>query len=243
MNDANQLIALVTGASDGIGKEVSKQLAQKGMKVILGVRNLHKGQEVLDEFLAQDLNVELVLLDVNDEISIELAAVQINNRYNHIDILVNNAGIFLDSGPISEMKIKDFTSTFDTNVSGFLRVSQAFIPLLKRSSLARIVNVSSSLASLSNMTDENNPYASISLPSYAASKAAMNVLTIHLARELQAFNIKVNAVCPGLTATRYVNTPGAQPVSVGAEVPVKYALLDANGPTGGFFDRNGSVNW
>jgi len=243
MNDANQLIAVVTGASDGIGKEVSKQLAQKGMKVILGVRNLHKGQEVLEEFLSQGLEVELIQLDVNDEISTELAAVQINNHYKHIDILINNAGIFLDSGPVSEMKIKDFTSTFDTNVTGFLRVSQAFIPLLKRSSLGRIVNVSSSLASLSNMTDENNPYASISLPSYAASKAAMNVITIHLARELQTFNIKVNAVCPGLTATRYVNAPGAQPVSVGAEVPVKYALLDANGPTGGFFDRNGPVNW
>ncbi len=243
MNDTNQLVALVTGATDGIGKEVSRQLAQKGVKVILGARSLEKGKKVIEEFHSQGLEAELILLDVNDEYTTESAAVQINQRYNHIDILINNAGIFLDSGPISEMSIKDFSSTFDTNVTGFLRVSQAFIPLLKRSSQARIVNISSSLASLKNMTDESNPYASISLPSYAASKAAMNVLTIHLARELQAFNIKVNAVCPGLTATRYVNAPGAQPVSVGAEVPVKFALLDSNGPTGGFFDRNGSVSW
>lgn len=117
------------------------------------------------------------------------------------------------------------------------------LTLLRKSGNARIVNVSSGLASLLNMTDENSPYYNVVLPSYASSKAALNVLTVHFARELKSEGIKVNSVEPGLTATRNISIPGAQPVEIGAEAIVRYAMIDENGPTGGFFDRNGVHNW
>lgn len=236
-------IALVTGASDGIGKETARQLASQNVRVILGSRSLNKGKHVADEFEQAGLTVELVQLDITDASSIEKAAHEIDKRHGRLDILVNNAGIALDRGPLSEMATDDFIMTFQTNVFGTFMVTQAFLPLIRHSKQGRIVMVSSGLASLLDMTDETSRYYHVSLPSYAASKAAINALTVHLARELKETGIKVNAVEPGLTATRYTTLPGAQPVEVGAEAPVKYALLDDDGPTGGFFDREGPHRW
>lgn len=243
METIHQSIALVTGASDGIGKETARQLATKGIRVILGSRNLEKGQGVAAAFKKDGLEVEVVQLDVTSDESVNQATSEIESRHGRLDILVNNAGMALDRGPLSELSVQDFIATYETNVFGTFRVTKAFLPLIRRSSCGRIVNVSSGLASLLNMTDESSPYYNVLLPSYASSKAAINVLTIHLARELKDSGIKVNAVEPGLTATRYVSLPGAQPVEVGAEAPVRYALIDDDGPTGGFFDRFGPHKW
>ena len=243
MNEKDSSIALVTGATDGIGKETARQLAQKGLTVIVGARNLEKGQGVVGEFEAEGLKVDIVQLDTTIESSVANAAMAVESRYGRLDILVNNAGFALDRGPLSELPVQDLISTFETNVFGTFRVTKHFLPLIRHSSHGRIVNVSSSLGSLWGMSDEASPYYHVALPSYAASKAALNALTIHLARELKDTGIKVNAVEPGLTATRAVSLPGAQPVEVGAQAPVRYALIDDDGPTGGFFDRFGPHKW
>lgn len=243
MTENNTPIALVTGATDGIGKETARQLASGGVHVIIGARNLEKGEGVLAEFKAAGLELEMVELDVTSDVSVENAARKIEARHGRLDILVNNAGIALDRGPISEMAVADFVMTYDVNVFGTFRAIKALLPLLRKSSRGRIVNVSSSLGSLAGMTDENSPYYNVVLPAYASSKSAINALTIHFARELKDSGIKVNAVEPGLTATRAVKLPGAQPVDVGAESSVRYALIDDDGPTGGFFDRFGPYVW
>jgi len=243
MNENTSSIALITGATDGIGKETARQLAAQGITVIIGARNPEKGFSVVEEFKSQGLTVGTVQLDIADEVSVELAAQVIDTRYGRLDILVNNAGTAFDRGPLSELPVQDFIATFETNVFGTFRTIQRFLPLIRRSNHGRIVNVTSSLGSLSGMTDEASPYYNVSLPAYAASKATLNVLTIHLARELKDTGIKVNAVEPGLTATRYVSLPGAQPVEVGAEASVRYALIGEDGPTGGFFDRFGPYKW
>lgn len=243
MGDSTTSIGLVTGASDGIGKETAKQLIQNGVQVIIGSRNLEKGQRVVEEFAEAGLKCHVIQLEITDDKSVHEAVREIDQRFGRLDILVNNAGIALDRGPLSEMPIEDFIATFQTNVIGSFRVTQACLPLLRRSQKGRIVNVSSGLASLLNMTDPNSQYYHVAIPAYASSKAAVNAMTVHLARELAESGIKVNAVEPGLTATRYVSLPGAQPVEVGAEASIKYALIDDNGPTGCFFDRNGMHNW
>lgn len=243
MEENETMIGLVTGASDGIGKETARQLAAKGLKIIVGSRNLEKGEQVISDLRDSGVECDLVALDITDPASVQAAARDLSERYGHLDLLVNNAGIALDRGPLHEMAYEDFVTTFQTNVFGTFLVTQAFLPLLRRSKRARIVNVSSSLASLIDMNDSTSRYYNIALPAYAASKAAINVMTVHLARELKADGIKVNAVEPGLTATRYVSLPGAQTVEVGAEASVIYSLIDDNGPTGGFFDRTGPHNW
>lgn len=243
MLEKKQPIALITGATDGIGKETALQLAKAGVSVILGARNLTKGHNVVSEFNNHGLDADVVLLDLCDEDSIRGAALEIEQRYGQLDILINNAGIALDRGPMSELSTDDLVTTYETNLFGTFRVTKAFLPLIRRSAQGRIVNVSSSLASFAGMTDPDSTYYHIQLPVYASSKAALNVLTIHLARELIDTGIKVNAVDPGLTATRYVSGPGAQPVEKGAEAAVRYALIDENGPTGGFFDRQGAYAW
>jgi len=243
MVEENNAIALVTGASDGIGQEVARQLAEKGVQVIIGARNLQKGEGVVELFKRSGLSAEVVQLDITAVDSVKAAAEEIERRHGRLDILVNNAGIALDHGLLSEIPLQDLLATYETNVFGTFRVIQCFLPLLRRSLHGRIVNVSSGLASLLNMTDQESPYYHVSLPAYASSKAALNVLTIHLARELKDTGIKVNAVEPGLTATRYVTLAGAQSVEVGAEAPVRYALIDNDGPTGGFFDRFGPHKW
>ncbi|MAS93718.1 MAG: hypothetical protein CMO55_11055 [Verrucomicrobiales bacterium] len=243
MTENSKLIALVTGASDGIGKETARQLAEKGVRVLVGSRGQEKGQGVVDEFAEAGLETEVVQLDVTAEESVYLAAGEVERRHGRLDILVNNAGVALDRGPLTEAPIEDVMMTFNTNVFGTLRVTQAFLPLLKKSSHGRIVNVSSGLASLLDMTDEASKYYDVLLPSYASSKAALNAMTVHLARELGPAGIKVNAVDPDLTKTRYVDLPGALPVEVGAEPSVRYALIDDDGPTGGFFDRFGPHKW
>ncbi len=236
-------IALVTGATDGIGKETATQLTREGCLVIIGARNLEKGAKVRQELADKGIDVDIVELDICNTGITRKAANEIERVYGRLDILVNNAGIALDKGPLSEIALSDLTTTFETNVFGTFRAIQTFLPLLKKSDNACIVNVSSSLGSLTDMTDENSQYYDVLIPAYASSKAALNVLTIHLARELKPLGIKINAVEPGLTATRAVALPNAQPVEVGAQSSVQYALLDKDGPTGGFFDRFGPFRW
>ncbi|WP_312629553.1 SDR family NAD(P)-dependent oxidoreductase [Scandinavium sp.] len=238
-------IILVTGASDGIGKEIARQLLAQHHHVILGVRDMKKGHLVAKELRAVSDEVSVFRLDVTIPMTVKVTAQQVKDKFGYIDALVNNAGVALDRGPVSNMLMSDVKMTFATNIIGTIDVTQQFIPLLKKSphGHGRIVNVSSGLASLTNMTDEESQFYDIALPVYAASKAALNVFTIHLSRELKSSGISVNAVDPSLTATRYVQHPDAQPVSLGAEAAVKYALMGEDCPTEGFYSRKGVVPW
>ncbi|MEQ9102219.1 MAG: SDR family oxidoreductase [Imperialibacter sp.] len=242
--------ALITGANKGIGFETAKQLSQNGFHVFLGSRDLKNGLDAVEKLKAEGLtNVETVQLDVTDESSVKAAREEIGKKSAALDVLVNNAGI--NGGmPYTalEASADQMIAAFDTNVFGVARVTQAFIDLMRKSAAPRIVNVSTSVGSLSLQSNPAWPaydYAKYAV--YGASKAAMNMYTVHLAYELRDTAFKVNAVCPGYTKTDFTNHVGGE-VEVAGKRIVKYALLDQNGPTGKFFSEEtnpetGEIPW
>ena len=242
MNDTKR-VALVTGANKGIGFETARQLAQQGFVVWLGCRDEARGVAAARE-LAKDGDVRFVRLDVTDPESVRAAAA----RIEALDVLVNNAGIIVgDDGFPSTLTVDAIERTFDVNLYGVLRVTQAFLPHLRTAKEGRIVNVSSTMGSMTAVSDPDHFLAPL-LPqfpnfAYAASKAAINALTAWLAVELRGTAIKVNTICPGYNATDMNNHTGTQPPSEGAKVVVRAATFGADGPSGTFFDANGTVGW
>jgi NAD(P)-dependent dehydrogenase (short-subunit alcohol dehydrogenase family) len=237
-------IALVTGANKGIGREISRQLAGKGVRVLLGARDRARGQKAAAEVSGPDLPVEFVLLDVTSQSSVDEAVREVERRHGRLDILVNNAGIALDWFPPSELTTETLEQTFAANVFGVFRVTKAFLPLLKKSPHGRIVNVSSALGSLSRQADPNSTLAARNqLLAYSASKAALNMITIQFANELKSFGIKVNSANPGFTATDMNQHRGPRTVEQGAATPVRLALLPDDGPTAGVFSDAGQDPW
>jgi NAD(P)-dependent dehydrogenase (short-subunit alcohol dehydrogenase family) len=240
----SEKIALVTGANKGIGKEISRQLAAKGVLVVMGARDPKRGEQAAADLRAQSLPVEFVPIDVTSQASVDQAAADVQRRHGRLDILVNNAGIALDWIPASELTVEAFQQTFDTNVFGVFRVTKAFLPLLKKSGHGRIVNVSSGLGSLNRNADPNSTLAIRNqLLAYSSSKAALNMMTIHFAKELQSAGIKVNSANPGFTATDMNQHRGPRTVEQGAAEPVRLALLPDDGPTAGVFSDTGADPW
>jgi NAD(P)-dependent dehydrogenase (short-subunit alcohol dehydrogenase family) len=242
--------ALVTGANKSIGFEVVQQLAQKGIYVYLGSRNLENGIEAIDKLKAKGLNnVEVIQLDITDDESVIKARKEIGKKTKVLDILINNAGIYggypqtaLDS------TIDQFKAAYDANVYGVVRVTQAFIDLLKKSSEPRIVNVSSSQGSITLHSDPTYKYYDYKGVVYLSSKSALNMYTVVLAYELKNTNFKINAVCPGYTKTDFNGHRGPGTVKDAGERIVKYALIDNDGPTGNFFSEEnnpetGEIPW
>ena len=242
--------ALVTGANKSIGFEVVQQLAQKGIYVYLGSRNLENGVEAVATLKAKGLNnVEVIQLDITDDGSVIKARKEIGKKTKVLDILINNAGIYggypqtaLDS------TIDQFKATYDANVYGVVRVTQAFIDLLKESSEPRIVNVSSSQGSITLHSDPTYKYYDYKGAVYLSSKSALNMYTVVLAYELKNTNFKVNAVCPGFTKTDFNGHRGPGTVKDAGKRIVKYALIDNDGPTGKFFSEEnnpetGEIPW
>jgi len=242
--------ALVTGANKSIGFEVAQQLAQKGIYVYLGSRNLENGIEAIDKLKAKGLNnVEVIQLDITDDESVIKARKEIGKKTKVLDILINNAGIYggypqtaLDS------TIDQFKAAYDANVYGVVRVTQAFIDLLKKSSEPRIVNVSSSQGSITLHSDPTYKYYDYKGVVYLSSKSALNMYTVVLAYELKNTNFKINAVCPGYTKTDFNGHRGPGTVKDAGERIVKYALIDNDGPTGNFFSEEnnpetGEIPW
>jgi NAD(P)-dependent dehydrogenase (short-subunit alcohol dehydrogenase family) len=237
-------IALVTGANKGIGKEISRQLAAKGVLVLMGARDRGRGEQAVADLRAQSLAVEFVPIDVTSQTSVESAAAEVQRRHGRLDILVNNAGVALDWVPASQLTVPAFQETFETNVFGLFRVTKALLPLLKKSKHGRIVNLSSGLGSLTRNADPNNTLGVRDmLLAYCASKAALNMLTIHFANELKSAGIKVNSANPGYTATDMNQHRGPRTVAQGAATPVRLALLPDDGPTGGVFSDDGPEPW
>ncbi|MDC6390614.1 SDR family oxidoreductase [Maribacter sp. PR1] len=243
--------ALITGANKGIGLETAKQLLQKGFYVYLGSRNRQNGLEAVEILKSEGLtDVEAVQLDVTDEHSVKAARDKIGKRTDVLDVLINNAGINGGQPPYSALEASpdQLGAAFETNVIGVARVTKAFIDLLRKSPVPRIVNVSTSVGSLSLQSNPDWPaynYAKYAV--YASSKAALNMYTIHLAYELQGTSFKVNSVCPGYTKTDFTSNNGGD-VETAASRIINYALIDQNGPTGKFFSEEtnpetGEIPW
>ena len=230
---------LITGANKGIGLETAKQLSQQGLFVYLGSRDINKGNAVVKKLNEEGFkNIKAIEIDVTCQDTILSARNIIEREQGQLDILINNAGI---SGIVPqnamETPVEHYDEVFNVNLYGTIRVTQSFIGLLKKSAEPRIVNVSTSVGSLSLQSDPDWPaydYAKYAI--YASSKAAMNMYTVHLAYELRDTAFKVNAVCPGYTKTDFTNHNGGD-VAVAARRIIKYALADQNGPTGKFFSE------
>lgn len=242
--------ALVTGANKSIGFEVARQLAQKGIYVYLGSRNLENGLEAVNQLKAEGLeNVEAIQLDVTNDESVKSARIELGKKTKVLDILINNAGIYGGYPQTSlDATIDQFKATYDANVYGVVRVTQAFIDLLKKSATPRIVNLSSSQGSITLHSDPSYIYYDYKAAVYLSSKSAMNMYTVVLAYELKDSNFKINAVCPGYTKTDFNGHRGPGSVEEAGMRILKYALVDKDGPTGKFFSEEnnpttGEIPW
>ncbi|KFF03215.1 SDR family oxidoreductase [Flavobacterium reichenbachii] len=243
--------ALITGANRGIGLETARQLLENGYHVYLGSRELNNGLEAAKKLKSEGFtSVEAVQLDVTNENSAKAARVEIGRKTDTLDVLVNNAGINGGQPPYTALDATpdQFLAAFNTNVVGTAIVTQAFLDILRKSPEPRIVNVSTSVGSLSLQSNPEWPayhYAKYAV--YASSKAALNMYTIHLAYELQDTAFKVNAVCPGYTSTDFTGNNGGD-VETAARRIVKYAMMSQDGPTGKFFSeetnpQTGEIPW
>jgi NAD(P)-dependent dehydrogenase (short-subunit alcohol dehydrogenase family) len=240
---ANKL-ALITGANRGIGFEIARQLGKHGLTVLVGARDDCRGARSAARLVADGIDARPVLLDVTDAASIAAAAALIDEAYGVLDVLVNNAGVRLDNGlEPSAVPLEMLRATYETNVFGPVAVIQAFLPLLRRSPAGRIVNATSALASMALNQSPDFEFAAMKLLAYNSSKTALNAITVQFAHELRGTAIKVNAADPGYTATDFNGFRGTQTVEEGARAAVRLALLDGNGPTGGFFDGKGPLPW
>jgi NAD(P)-dependent dehydrogenase (short-subunit alcohol dehydrogenase family) len=244
-------VALVTGANKGIGLQIAKDLSMHGLTVVVGSRSLEAG-ELAATSVGNDARA--VQLDVTDPDSIAGAAEQIRNVLGRLDVLVNNAGISraevpgrsfdhsAAADPLTVASLDEVRIVFETNVLGVIAVTQAMVPLLREAPVGRIVNIGSSAGSLTLNSDPATPHRWI-FGTYAASKAASHAITVAFAAELASAGIKVNAACPGLTATDLNDFHGTRTVEEGAREPVRLALLGADGPTGTLSNEEGPVPW
>ncbi|MGH3375336.1 MAG: SDR family oxidoreductase [Actinoallomurus sp.] len=242
-------IALVTGANKGIGREIAAQLAERGMTVLVGARDRERRTEALAGLRAQGARAHPVALDVTDRASVAGAAAHVEERFGRLDVLVSNAGI---SGGIPRQVPGDADlavarQVFEVNVFGVIMVTEAMLPLLRRSAAGRIVNVTSSLGSLGLMGTPGSHQASITASTaYRPSKTALNALTVQYAQALREEGILVNAADPGGCATDFtkgLGHPIPRTAAQGAAIAVRLATLDADGPSGGVFDDDGPLPW
>jgi NAD(P)-dependent dehydrogenase (short-subunit alcohol dehydrogenase family) len=247
-------VALVTGANQGIGLQIAKDLVANGCTVLVGSRNLERGEAAAKEV---GPGAHALQLDVTDQTSIAAAAERVRKEFGRLDVLVNNAAIsntskragqsveeYSKSTRPSNVSLDEVRAVWETNVFGVLAVTQAMLPLLRQAPAARIVNVSSGVGSLTQNADPAFPNRAIFGPVYPASKTALNAITLAMAIELEPAGIKVNAVTPGFTKTNLNGYQGTEPVEAGAREAVRVALLGPDGPTGTFTRwENETVPW
>ncbi len=236
MKEFDDRVAVVTGANRGIGLEVARQLTLRGFTTVLGARNMQKGEEAARSLQQGGLNVIPVRLDVTDQQSIDAAKRLVEEQFGKLDVLINNAAILYDEWQRAEnANLDTVREAFETNTLGPWRMCQAFIPLLRKSKHARIVNVSSESGSLAVMGGGT--------PAYSVSKVALNALTRMLADELRSAHVLVNSVCPGWVATEMGGPDAPRTVEEGAASVIWAATLSDDGPTGGFFRDGAPLAW
>ncbi|KAJ7675225.1 putative carbonyl reductase [Mycena rosella] len=231
-------IVLITGANKGIGFEIAKQLASqyKGYHILMGSR----AAEALKK---EGLSVEALTIDVADDRSIEAAAQTVKSKFGHLDVLINNAGISLDSFTGQPSTRAIFEQTFAVNLFGAASTTEAFIPLLEKSTAARLVFVSSDLGSLSFLADPEGRHNSVLVPAYRCSKAAMNMLALTYAQRFRTQGWKVNIHNPGYTATDLNRHTGPGTVEDAAKGAVRLATLGEDGDTGTYSEKEGPLPW
>jgi NAD(P)-dependent dehydrogenase (short-subunit alcohol dehydrogenase family) len=236
--------ALVTGANKGIGFEIARGLSKQGMRVLLGCRSRENGEAAIKALAAEGRSATGLVLDVTQADTIAEAAREIASTYGRLDVLVNNAGISAEGRlPPSKTDLNRVRQVYDTNVFGVIAMTQAMLPLLLRSPSGRIVNVSSSLGSLGLTSDPDHPYSKFNLLGYNSSKSALNAITVQFANELRETPVKVNSVCPGYVATDLNGRTGPRTPEQGARIAIQMAMIDSDGPTGGFFNEDGRIVW
>lgn len=247
---STQRIALITGGNRGLGYEIARQLGAGGTRVIVGARSATAGADAAEALRAEGIDADSIVLDVDSMPTVSAAATEIGAREGRLDVLVNNAGILPEAtAAVSEdpVNLELFRRTFETNLFGAVSVIQHFLPLLRRSDAGRIVNVSSTMGSLADQVDPGSPFYGVVVPAYQGSKAALNGLTIALAKSLAGTPIKVNSVCPGWLKTDLggPENRAAAPMTAaaGAVIAVEMAGIAEDGPTGRFFDAAGPVAW
>lgn len=236
---------LITGANKGIGFEVAKKMASLGYFVFLACRDSTKGNIATSKLKELGFsNVDFVEMDVSDLDSVKKAKAEVELKVNILDILINNAGITgIMPQNILSSNIAEIKKTFDTNFFGAIQVTQQFLPLMKKSSLPVIVNVSSELASFAWQTASDRKPSWNDFQIYGATKTALNMLTVLLAEELKETHFKVNSVTPGYTSTGLNNFQGTKTADQGAEIIVALATIDKQGPTGQFHQSGGTIEW
>src|SRR5262245_40649817 len=241
---ADRTIALVTGANKGIGYETARSLASQGITVLIGARDEQRGKEAAANLQAEGLDVHFLRLDVNDQSTHKSARNFIEDEFGRLDILVNNAAVALDMNQKpSEVDLQTIRKTFDTNFFGVISITQALLPLIRKSDAGRIVNVSSGLGSLTQNSDPGWEFYAGKLLACNSSTTALNAFTVILAHELKDTAIKVNSADPGFTATDMNNHRGYKTVGQGASVIIHLATLPADGATGSYFDDKGVLPW
>ena len=241
-------IALITGANKGIGFETARQLGNEGVTIIAAARNAEKGNYAVETLKKEGIDIEFLKLDVDNEADVKAAVDYISSKYGKLDILINNAGIQVESEnwgtnnteTISEKALRE---TLDTNFFNVVKLTNALLPLIKKSEAGRIVNLSSILGSLALHADPNSPIYSSKLFAYDTSKTALNSFTIHLAAALADTKIKVNSAHPGWVKTDMGTDAAPMEIADGAKTSVALALLNADGPTGKYIHLGNELPW
>jgi NAD(P)-dependent dehydrogenase (short-subunit alcohol dehydrogenase family) len=242
-------IALVTGANRGLGFETARQLARRGVKVLLGARNEEHGKEAAAKLKREGLDAEFILVDMNDPKTHEKAARVIEEKFGKLDILINNAAVNLEGSAdleiqaASQTPIEIYRRTFETNFFGLITLTQKLLPLVKKSGAGRIVNLSSALGSSTLHSDPASFIYDFKIPAYDASKAAVNSFTIHLAYELKDTPIKVNAADPGWVKTDMGGENAPLEIEDGVKTSVELATLSDSGSSGKFIHLGAERPW
>ena len=249
MTQTSTPIALITGANRGLGFATARALAAAGAHVIITGRDSSKVAFAAAELRSDGHSAEDLELDVTSQSSVAAAADWVAERYGRLDVLINNAGILPEATDSTDHEFGNpdmFRRTFATNVFGPVAVTEAFLPLLRKGERARIVNISTTLGSITDQADPDSPFAQLAVPAYRSSKAALNSVTVGLARALADTDIKVTSVCPGWVQTDLA--PGNReqaptPADEAAAVVVAAATLPEDAPSGTFIDTSGTVPW
>jgi len=239
-------VALITGANKGLGLETARQLGKQGITVLMGARDLAKGEAAAADLKKDGIDARAVKLDVNDPADYAAVAKAIEKDFGRLDILVNNAGLLLDSrkgNETSTTSAEVLRKTFDTNFFAVVALTQALLPLVRKSEAGRIVNLSSILGSLTLHATKGSYVYDAKTFAYDASKAALNAFTIHLAHELQGTKIKVNSAHPGWVKTDMGGAGAVLEIEEGGKTSVELATLPEDGPTGGYFHMGKPIPW
>jgi NAD(P)-dependent dehydrogenase (short-subunit alcohol dehydrogenase family) len=244
---ASDRVAFITGGNKGIGLETARQLGKLGITVVIGSRDREKGLAAVNKLRGEGIQADVIRFDVTDPADYQAAYDYFDQRYGRLDILVNNAGIakenFLGGNQTSITPAETLREIFDTNFFAAVAITQALLPLVRKATAGRIVNLSSILGSNTLHATPGSPIYEAKSFGYDASKAALNSFTIHLAHELKGTKIKVNSAHPGWVKTDMGTDAAPMEIPDGAKTSVRLATLPEDGPTGGYFHMEDTLPW